>query len=172
MWEQSAGFWRARDAWAAEVQARQSASVSTKRRPPTLDGQRRKWALKAGQYLGGKRAGLLKAIQGVTIQAPDMWPEAAALIEAMPAALARELDERLSSVAFRAFREWPVSSGYSKASIFLSYEPAGASFIGKIGDSAPYTTFIRGNVARKLLGTPSRLAVAEAIQAALEAVRG
>lgn len=172
MWEQSAGFWRVRDAWAAGVQAKQSASVATKRRRPTLDGQRRKWALKAEQYLGGKHGGLLKTIQGTTVQAPDMWPETAALIEAMPAALARELDERLSAVAFHAFREWPVSSGYSKASIFLSYEPNGASFTGKIGDSAPYTTFISGNVAKKLLGTPSRVAASEAVQAALEVVRG
>ena len=94
------------------------------------------------------------------------------LLSALPAALAEELDARMASVAFAAFREWPVDSGFSKASLFVSVEPQGETFALRIGDSAPYVNLIRGAPARKLIGTPARAAAAEAIQAALRRTNG
>jgi hypothetical protein len=81
-----------------------------------------------------------------------------------------EMDNRLGSVAFNAFREWPVSSGFSKSALFLSFLPEGTTFEAAIGDAAPYALLIKGGPARKLIGTPSRAAAAEAIQAALQVV--
>lgn len=169
MWEKTAEFWVVRDAWEAAVVVAQKNRVKTRKMPPTLDGQRRKWTLGASKYLGS-RPKILAQTQGISIQAPDVSGAAFRLIEDLPAKLADQMDEKLSAVVFKAFREWPVSSGFSKASLFLDFQPAGSSFTARIGDSAPYSPLIRGNPTRKLLGSPARAAASEAIQAALEGV--
>ena len=147
MWEKVAAFWTARDAWAAAVEQRQAqAAPALKRRRPTLDGQRRKWTLNADKYLSNTKKP--SGNSGVSVTAPDTSPEVARLLSALPAALAEELDTRMSSVAFDAFREWPVDSGFSKSSLFVSVEPQGETFTLRIGDSAPYANFIRGEIGR------------------------
>jgi len=158
MWEKTAEFWVVRDAWEAAVVVAQKNRVKTRKMPPTLEGQRRKCPK------------ILAQTQGISIQAPDVSGAAFRLIEDLPAKLADQMDEKLSAVVFKAFREWPVSSGFSKASLFLDFQPAGSSFTARIGDSAPYSPLIRGNPTRKLLGSPARAAASEAIQAALEGV--
>ena len=171
MWEQVANFWSVRDAWAAAVEQRQAqAAPALKRRRPTLDGQRRKWTLNADKYLANVKKSSRNP--NAAVVAPDTSPEVARLLSALPAALAEELDSRMSSVAFAAFREWPVDSGFSKASLFVSVEPQGETFSLRIGDSAPYVNFIRGAPARKLIGTPARAAAAEGIVAALRRTNG
>ena len=171
MWERTADFWRVRDAWEAATIANQKARGYVKRGPPTLDGQRRKWTINAATYLKS-RPKILAQSQGLTVQPPDTSGEAFRLIEALPAALAEQFDQELSAVAFSAFREWPVSSGFSKASLFLTFEPAGSSFIARIGDSAPYAPLIKNRPGPRLIGSPSRAAASTAIARALEVVGG
>lgn len=170
MWEKLAGFWTARDAWSAAVRQKQAEAPASKRRRPTLDGQRRKWTINADKYLAKVKPS--QRVSTVDVVAPDTSPEVSRLLAALPAALAEEFDDRFSVVLFDAFREWPVDSGFSKSSIFGSVEPQGESFTLKVGDSAPYANFIQGSPARKLIGTPARAAATDGIEAALRRLRG
>ena len=160
-------FWAARDAWTAATQARQATSPRSKGRfrRPTLDEQSRKWSINASRYLANR-----PKVLAATVAPPDMAPPVLELLEALPAALYRELDSRLTSVMLNAFREWPVSSGFSKSALFLSFLPKDATFEAAAGDAAPYSPLIKGNPARKLIGAPARVASEEAIQAAMREV--
>jgi hypothetical protein len=168
---ETAKFWAVRNAWASAVQASQATSTRSKGRfrRLTLAEQERKWNLNASKYLAN-RPSVLAYSQGVKVQAPNLTTPALALLDALPAALMMEMDQRLGSVAFNAFREWPVSSGFSKSALFLSFLPEGTTFEAAIGDVAPYSLLIKGGPTRKLIGTPARVAAEEAIQAALQAV--
>jgi len=164
-------FWAVRDAWSAGTQARQANAPRSRGRTrrPTLAEQGRKWNINASKYLAN-RASVLAVSQGIGIKAPNLSAPALALLDALPAALLSEMDARLAIVMFRAFSDWPVSSGFSKSVLFLSFLPEGTTFEAATGDAAPYALLIKGGPARKLIGTPSRAAAAEAIQAALQAV--
>jgi len=171
MLAETAKFWAVRDAWTAALQAKQTTTPRSKGRfrRPTLAEQERKWNLNASRYLAN-RPKVLAQSQGIKIAAPDLTAPSLALLETLPAALLMEMDNRIGSVAFNAFREWPVSSGFSKSALFLSFLPEGTTFEAAIGDAAPYSLLIKGGPARKLIGIPSRAAAVEAIQAALQAV--
>jgi hypothetical protein len=70
--------------------------------------------------------------------------------------LARALDEELSKLAFKAWREWPVSSGLSKGMITLEFEVAGELFVATVASRAGYTLYIEGQPHRRLIDAPSR----------------
>jgi hypothetical protein len=164
-------FWRARDVWTEAIMAKQVTAARSKGRfrRPTLNEQARKWSLNASKYLAN-RPSVLAYSQGVSVQPPDTTAKTLALLEALPLRLFQNLDARLSEVAFNAFREWPVSSGFSKSALFLSFLPEGTTFEAAIGDAAPYSLLIKGGPTRKLIGTPAKSAAEVAIQAALQAV--
>ena len=170
MWEKIAGFWTARDAWSAAVRQKQAEAPASKRRRPTLDGQRRKWTINAEKYLRTRPS--VAKYASVNVAAPDTTTKAMELIEGLPRFLAEEYDDRYTSLLFNAFREWPVDSGFSKASLYGFVQPEGESFFLKVGDSAPYSLFIQGSPARKLIGTPARAAATDGIEAALRRLRG
>lgn len=172
MLEETAKFWAVRNAWSAATQARQAATSSKSKgrfRHPTLNEQAMKWDTNASKYLSNRKS-VLAYSQGVTIQAPDLSAPALALLDALPAALLQQMDARLSSTMFSAFNRWPVSSGYSKSALSLSFTPSGTTFEASLGDAAPYALLIKGGPARRLIGTPAQTAAVEAIQAALQAV--
>jgi hypothetical protein len=173
MLEGTAKFWAVRNAWAVATEARQAASPKSKGkgrfRKLTLAEQGRKWNANASRYLAN-RPSVLAASKGVKIQAPDMHRATLALLDALPAQLMEQMDSRLSATMFGAFNAWPVSSGYSKSALFLSFSPQGATFEASLGDAAPYALLIKGGPARRLIGAPAQTAAAEAIAAALQAV--
>jgi len=173
MLEATSKFWAVRDAWAAATQARQAATKrgATRFRRPTLNEQSSRWELNASKYLAN-RQGVLAASQGVTVTAPDVAAPILALLNALPAKLLAEMDARLAAVMFRAFDDWPVSSGYSKASLSLSFNPKGTTFEAVLADLAPYAPLIKGSPTRKLLGGPGKAAAIEATEAALREVPG
>lgn len=174
MLESTSKFWAVRDAWSAAVQAKQAAKPSggsTRRRRPTLNEQRARWDANASKYLAN-RQGILAQSQGVTITAPDVAAPILALLEGLPAKLLSEMDARLAAVMFRAFNDWPVSSGFSKASLSLSFTPKGTTFEAVLANTAPYSLLIKGGPSRKLIGTPGRVAAIDATEAALREVSG
>ena len=160
-------FWAVRDAWTAAVVARQASQARGKGRfrRPTLQEQQRKWTLNGSKYLANR-----PSVLAATVAPPDLRPATLALLDALPRALAEGLDARLTSVMLNAFREWPVSSGFSKSALFLSFLPKDATFEAAAGDAAPYSLLIKGGPARKLIGVPARSAAEAAIQEALKAV--
>jgi hypothetical protein len=172
MLESTSQFWAVRDAWSAAVQARQAAKPGRgggKFRRPTLTEQRARWDANASKYLAN-RQGVLAQSQGVAITAPDVAAPVLALLEGLPTKLLAEMDTRLSAVMFRAFDDWPVSSGFSKASLSLSFTPKGTTFEAVLADTAPYSLLIRGGPTRKLIGVPGKAAAIEATEAALKEV--
>lgn len=162
----AAEFWAARDAWTAATIARQAAAPKTKRRRPLLLEQQRKWTINASKYLASR-----PKILAASVAPPDLRSPVLALLDAVPRALAERLDDGLTRVAFAAFRDWPVASGYSKSAIFLTFLPEGSTFEAAIGNAAPYSPLIKGNVARDLLGKPAKAAAQTAIVEALASVK-
>lgn len=164
-------FWAVRNAWSAAVQARQAAAPQSKGRfrRPTMNEQGRKWTINAGKYLAN-RPSILAHSRGISVQAPDVHAPTLALLDALPAKLLEEMDSRLSLVMFDAFNDWPVSSGYSKGALSLSFIPEGTSFVAVLGNAAPYSLLIKGGPGRKLIGTPGKSAAVAAVMAALQGV--
>lgn len=173
MLEGTAKFWTVRNAWTTSVQARQAAAPKVKSkgifRKLTLNEQSYKWDMNASKYLAS-RTTILAYSQGVKIQAPDLHQPALALLEAVPARLMEEMDRRLSSTMFRAFDDWPVSSGFSKSTLSLSFVPEGTTFEAQVGVAAPYALLIKGGPVRKYITIPAKAAAQAAIEATLQAV--
>lgn len=156
MWERLAAFERARDALAAADEAGQEARRTTTglRTAFSLRDTRRRWETKSAQYL--RSYGKLK---GWAAMDPNFSREMGKLIEATAPALAEAFDNRLSAVAFGAWRAWPKQSGYSRSLIRVSIAQLGPTqFAGSIASDAPYTTFIKGNPATPLIVAPMVIA--------------
>lgn len=167
MWEASSAFWSARDAWRAAVEQRQATqprryalTPAGRMRVPTLAEQRYKWEKNAAVYLAN-RPKILALANGAAKLQDDTPRLVADLVGRIAPRLAAAYDLELSRVAFNAFKEWPVLSGLSKSSITLSYFKRGEfEFVGAIGNSAPYASFIKGNPAATLLRQPTKRAAA------------
>jgi hypothetical protein len=86
----------------------------------------------------------------------------------LPQALAHTWDIELGTVMFDALYSWPVSSGYSKSELFLTYTEYGQSFAAKMGCAAPYAIYIQNKPTINLIRNP---AIAGADRATEEALR-
>jgi hypothetical protein len=80
--------------------------------------------------------------KGLVRQGPGLAQSLLELVRSLDADLAVAYDKHLGELASYAFREWPVSSGLSKAMLELTYVSAGGKFIGRINSRAPYTFYI------------------------------
>ena len=75
--------------------------------------------------------------------------------------LGRAMDKHMSSLAFKAWREWPVASGVSKAALGLEFmiEAGGRRYRSRITERAPYVFFIKGAPHRRLIDDPAKTIV-------------
>ncbi len=66
------------------------------------------------------------------------------VIEDIAPAVSGAMNRHLVPVAERAFKNWPVDSGVSKALLFLSFTPSadGSAIVAALGDRAPYAHLI------------------------------
>ena len=159
MWETSSTFWGNRSAFIARTVARQGGKSSTVTTPsgtfvvPSLQSMERKWnAIAAkGQLPGGLKASSIKVTDGAT-------PLVRRLLAPLAPALVESFDIELGRVAVNAFDQWPVSSGFSKSSIFLEYTTTDIEFTGAVGNAAPYAIYIKGGPWSRLIRQPAKQA--------------
>ena len=93
------------------------------------------------------------------LQSGDLMQTQAAIqeyIKEISPALSRSFDRNLVPIARRAFHEWPVKTGRSKAAIFLDYQVSGSQLIALFGCAAPYTYYIKSSK-RGESGTGARI---------------
>lgn len=164
-------FWAIRDNWSARVEVTQFERRYEKKRGISLAEQRRKWALKGEEYLRTRQSVLKYSQNGVTIATdPRINAKCIELIDDIAIQLSSEMDEKIGLAMGIAFGAWPVSSGFSKSTLFVSVEPAGTSFILRVGVTAPYALLIKGGPVRTLITKPVELATVAAIEATLQKV--
>jgi len=166
MWDVTTKFWETRDAWASATQARQAARVAAGGKAakyPTMVNQARKWSLNAERYLSTRKGLYQAAMASVEVPA-ELQLVFMRLIGNLSEELTKAYDAELGSVAFRAWREWPVLTGLSKSSITLQYTQEGDTFIGAIGNSAPYVYFIANNPRSNLIRLPAMVAAGRIVE--------
>lgn len=159
MWEQSTKFWSGRNAFRAATVARQAGKSTSVVTPsgrftiPSLEGYESRWQARANrmQLPGGMKATTIRVVDGAT-------PLVRRLLTKLAPALTAAFDRELGGAALNALYNWPVSSGLSKASIFLGYRANDIEFIGTIGNAAPYAIYIKGNPWNKLIRQPAKQA--------------
>lgn len=78
------------------------------------------------------------------------------LIQAAAPAVTDAYDTHMGRLAFEAWRQWPVSSGFSRSSLALSYSAQGEQFVGAVGVTAPYLYMIKGQPHRRFIERPGR----------------
>jgi len=145
VWEQTAIFWEARDAWAA-ARSRSAGRASAKVAARAAYWTARTDAGKVGPpaavsaWMARREGGLEAFIAG--IQA------------AVPEALANAFDEHVSRLLFSAWRGWPVSSGFSKSSLTVTYGQRGDDVTARIENTAPYVYYIQGAPWNRLIVYP------------------
>lgn len=76
------------------------------------------------------------------------------LIEEAAPAVTDAFDSRMGRLAFSAWRQWPVSSGYSRSSIALNYSAYNDVFVGSVSVTAPYLYYIKGRPHARLIERP------------------
>lgn len=163
MFERSTSFWNARDTGTAKTIANQANRVASQKQKygaPKLENTARLWTLKGEQYLGNRTSIIKYAGAQVEID-PAIRADTLKLLEKIAPDLAEAFDRVLPPLMFNAWRNWPVSSGYSKSALILSYAQTRESFVGKIGNAAPYVFFIRNSPHINLLQRPAVTAAAE-----------
>ena len=149
MWENSTTFWNIRDRW----QASSVKKTAHARAEFNLAEKAQRWAVKSDQYLRGSP----KVAQWVSFNQDKIRESLASHIDKLGPALAQAFDDELPILAAAAFGAWPVASGFSKSTIQLYYfDRGGDDFGGGIAVTAPYTLFIKGQPARRLIGAPMR----------------
>jgi hypothetical protein len=159
-------FWNARDAWWS---SRKKTTTQQKGAPNAVAHEAR-WDGRAEKYLASFK-GLHTAFPGLKLD-PKIYEDVADLIRAVAPALVHAMDHHLTALAFNAWRNWPVKTGFSKSRIDLQFQADGDQFIGTVASLAPYTVFIQDHPHRTLLEKPS-LAVAQKILVdAGEAIHG
>lgn len=166
----SEAFWSAQSAFWGAVTSKGRAKadgfgVSKAERKAQL------WSERGARYLRGEPRLAAKA-GPVTVEVdPQLYRDVMAAAERMAPSVVRIWDEHLSALAFRAWRDWPVSTGLSKALIRLEYIAAGESYVGRITSGAPYTYFIEGRPHRRLIANPGKGQIPSMGRAVLAAAR-
>ena len=159
MWETSSRFWGSRDAFRARTVAKQGGKSTTIVTPsgrftiPSLEGYESRWQARADrqQLPAGLKTTTIRMLDGAT-------PLVRRLLTKLAPELTAAFDRELGGVANNALNNWPVSSGLSKASIFLGYTASDIEFIGTIGNAAPYAIYIKGSPWNKLIRAPAKQA--------------
>ena len=156
MWERIAAFERARDTLASRDESEQAARrrAGGLRTAFSLADTRTRWETKGAHYLRAR-----PGLRNQWVTAPKALDAAVlSLIESAAPALAEAFDLELSRLAFHAWREWPKQSGYSRSMIHVRVSQINdTTFAGSVSSDAPYTTFIKGNPARRYLLEPAKL---------------
>lgn len=156
MWERIAAFERARDTLASRDESDQAAKrlAGGLRTAFSISDTRARWETKGAHYLRAR-----PGLRNQWVTAPKTLDAAVIrLIDAAAPALAEAFDVELSRLAFHAWREWPKQSGYSRSMIHVSvHQLNDTTFAGSVSSDAPYTTFIKGNPARRYLLEPAKL---------------
>lgn len=132
----------------------------TTTRGGALERKRALWKMRGDKYLrqyGGMRKDALVQVD------PAIQETILRMIEVAAPALAAGYNRHLIPVAEAAFDRWPVASGLSKSLLGLDFAvlPDGATFRGRVRDTAPYAWLIRwshrtayGSVVRALVFDP------------------
>ena len=177
MWEKTAEFWSARDTWTSgwiatqALKSKGKSSYGSKfNRRQTLVTKKIQWTKKAPEYL--TKYPHLAQNPGFTIQVKSAPLALGQLWSGLPTALADAFDPLMAQVMMNALNEWPISSGLSKSELDISYSQAGDSFLVDLRCDAPYTTFIKGQPAKKYLETPGKAAANTAALQAMASLGG
>lgn len=144
MWEQSQKFWAASDAGFSRVASSPELArvwnkwVSLSRQPDRRKKQYR---------FVDTRLSTLPAT-GATALAIRLDPTFRNILvdidNKVTAGVVEELDRYMASVAFNAWRKWPVDSGFSKALISLEYiQTTPGVIVGELHSNAWYSFYIK-----------------------------
>lgn len=153
----SEAFWSAQSAFWGTVtkNGRAKAAGYT---PPVARAERKAelWSERGAQYLRGQKHLAAKAGAFSVEVDPQLYRDVMAAVERLAPAVVAAWDLHLSRLAFSAWRQWPVSTGLSRALIRLEYVADGEQYVGRVTSAAPYTYFIEGHPHRKLLALPGK----------------
>lgn len=157
-------FWTASEAWyQSRVAAQTKARGMGLQRSTELAAKEARWRTNAKKYMKHYRT-LPDQLIRVDV---ELQRDLLQMMEAAAPKLVAAFDRHLPALAFKAWRNWPVSSGLSRSLVGLEYSLQGEYFVGSVRSAAPYTVFIKDQPHRTLIDEPGK-AIAERI--ALEAI--
>jgi len=163
-------FWQARNTmWGKNL------DVSDKRHASPGSGTwysrvRRKehlWNTRADKYLSNEQR-ILSSWRTTVKYDIRLQEDILATVNRINQGVGDIMDDKLATLAFNAWREWPWDTGFSRSLIEINYEIRGDDFVGQVSSMAPYTYFIKGHPHKALISKPGKdvgLAIGRAIMA-------
>lgn len=170
MYQQSAAFWQASDAYFGRVagaSAGRPADVFRNwlRRSEPPDKGKRYRTMPQSRYT----AALANPSQAQAIRVdPNFRATVLEAIAKTAPVVSKQMDQTMGKLALNAFKKWPVQFGFSKGMVFLEYTvPTPTTLKASIGNGAWYAFYIkplklgRKNAWQTLIVKPSGKAIRE-----------